>query len=108
MLEGSESSGAGLAGPGSSYWSEAGSAGGERELHSRINNMAPSETTSISMFPSFGLIKDDFTLHVLIIILSVTKNNNNRVSCRCLSMHTTRSTGGILNFTISEKRSRSP
>ena len=43
---------AGLAGSGPSYWSEAGSAGGTRELHSSWNNMAHSESTSIT-FSSF-------------------------------------------------------
>lgn len=50
VLEGRESGDAALAGSGSSYWSEAGSAGGKRELHSRRNNMAQSETTSIIIY----------------------------------------------------------
>lgn len=80
MLEGRESSGAVLAGSGSSYWSKAGSAGGKRELHSRRNNMGDHK---YNHFLSFTLIKDDFTLHFVTILLIITDNRNNKVSSRC-------------------------
>lgn len=62
MLVGRSSSGAGLAGCCSSYWSEAGSGGGTRELHSRRNKMAQTETTAINVFFfAFAFIKGGFT-----------------------------------------------
>lgn len=100
MLEGRESGGGGLAGSGSSHWSEAGSAGGRRELHSRRNNMAQSQTTQLL---SFTLIRDDFTRHFITILLLITNKSNNRVSARYLYMRKTRTTDGIMNFTIYEK-----
>lgn len=88
VLGGRESGGGGLAGSGSSHWSEAGSAGGKRELHSRRNNMAQSQTTHLL---SFTLIRDDFTRHFITRLLLITY------------MRKTRTTDEIMNFTIYEK-----
>lgn len=57
VLVGRSSSGAGLAGCCSSYWSEAGSGGGTRELHSRRNKMAQTETTAINDFSLSPLLR---------------------------------------------------